>query len=115
MSGKPNIARIIRDQRKRLSLSLKQLSKLSAVSVAHLGRIETGDRTPSTRILQKLAKPLGFDLYELFVTAGHLKPDHTMFSEEERAKLRAELNMLSNRVAFDIKRIDEIIDRLLMS
>ena len=115
MSGKPNIARIIRDQRKRLSLSLNQLSKLSAVSVAHLGRIETGDRSPSTRILQKLAKPLGFDLYELFVMAGHLKPDHTIFSEEEREKLRVELNMLSNRVPSDLKRINGIINRLLMS
>ncbi len=115
MSGKPNIARIIGEQRKKLSLSLNQVSKLSGVSVAHIGRIETGRRVPSTRILQKLARPLGFDLYELFVMAGHLKPDHTMFSEEEREKLRAELNMLSNRVAFDLKRIDEIIDRLLMS
>ena len=115
MNRKQNITRIIREQRKKLSLSLNQLSKLSGVSVAHIGRIETGRRVPSTRILQKLAGPLGFDLYELFVMAGHLKSNNTIFSEEEREKLRSELNTLSKRVASDLKRIDEIVDRLLMS
>jgi len=115
MSGKPKIGRVIREQRQSLSLSLSQLSRMSGVSVSHLSRIETGDRSPSTHTLQKLAKPLGFDLYELLVMAGHLKLDNRIFSEEERGKLRSDLNMLSNRVASDLKRIDEIVSRLLMS
>ncbi len=55
MSGKPKIGRVIREQRISLSLSLSQLSRMSGVSVSHLGRIETGDRSPSTRTLQKVA------------------------------------------------------------
>ncbi|MFC1906365.1 hypothetical protein ACFLV9_00815 [Chloroflexota bacterium] len=35
MSGKPNVGEIIKEQRKRLSLFLEQLSKLSGISVAH--------------------------------------------------------------------------------
>lgn len=115
MSAKQNIAKIIREQRKSIPLSLNQLSKLSGVSLSHLGRIEQGLRRPSTRTLQKIAKPLGFDLYELLVMAGHLLPDTSTFSEEQRDKLRTELNNLLERVASDSNRIKEIIDRLSLS
>ena len=115
MGKKPNISQIIREQRKSIPLSLNQLSRLSGVSVAHLGRIEQGLRQPSTRTLQKIAKPLGFDLYELLVMAGFLSSKQALFSEEERERLRAELETLSARVESDIRRITEILNRLLMS
>jgi transcriptional regulator with XRE-family HTH domain len=115
MSVKINIGKIIKEQRISIPLSLKQLSKLSGVSVSHLGRIEQGQRQPPTRTLQKIAKHLGFDLYELLVMAGHLRLDKATFSEEEREKLRAELNTLLERVASDSKRIKEIINRLILS
>ncbi len=110
-----NIGQIIREQRKNIPLSLKQLSGLSGVSISHLGRIEQGLRQPSTRTLQKIAEPLGFDLYELLVIAGHLLPDPSTFSEEQREKLRAELNTLLQRVASDSNRIREIVKRLLLT
>lgn len=115
MISKINISQIIRERRKSIPLSLNQLSRLSGVSVAHLGRIEQGQRQPSTRTLQKIAKHLGFDLYELLVIAGHLFPDPSMFSEEQRDKLRVELNTLLERVSADSIRIKEIINRLLLS
>ena len=105
---------IIREQRKSVNLSLNQLSKLSGVSLSHLGRIEQGERQPSTRTLQKIAKPLGFDLYELLIMAGHLLPDPDTFSEEQRDKLRTELNTLLERVVSDGIRIKKIINRLLL-
>jgi transcriptional regulator with XRE-family HTH domain len=107
--------KIIKEQRKRLSLSLNQLSRLSGVSVAHLGRIEQGKRIPSTRIIQKIAEPLGFDLYELLIMTGHLLPGSSLYSEEQREKLRGELYMLLESVVSDTKRIKEIIDRLILS
>ena len=115
MVTKRGIDKIIREQRKSIPLSLNQLSRLSGVSVAHLGRIEQGLRKPSPRTLQKIAKPLGFDLDELLVMAGFLSSKRASFSEAERDKLRAELNTLSERVASDIKRVIEIVNRLLMS
>lgn len=115
MSNKQNIGIIIREQRKSVPLSLNQLSRISGVSVAHLGRVEKGQRAPSPRILQKIAKPLGFDLDELLVMAGFLSSKRASFSEEERDKLRNELNTLSEQVSSDIKRITEIVNRLLMS
>jgi len=114
MIAKRSIANIIREQRRSIPLSLNQLSRLSGVSVAHLGRIEQGLRKPSPRTLQKIAKPLGFDLDELLIMAGFLSSKRASFSEEERDKLRTELNTLSERVISDTKRITEIVNRLLM-
>ena len=115
MVAKPKIAKIIKEQRMKLSLSLNQLSRLSGVSLAHLGRIEQGQRQPSTRTLQKIAKHLDFDLYELLTIAGHLLPDPSTFSEEQRDKLLTELNTLLQRVVSDSNRIKEIINRLILS
>jgi transcriptional regulator with XRE-family HTH domain len=115
MSTKPNIAKIIKEQRNMKGLSLNQLAQISGVSLSHLGRIEQGYRKPSTRTLQKIAKPLGFDLYELFVMTGQLSPGSSLTSEEEREKLRAELNELTKRVAADTKRIQQIMNRLILS
>jgi len=84
MNTKPKTSRIIKEQRKKMSLSLKQLSKISGVSLSHLSRIEQGNRRPSIRTLQKIAKPLGFDLQELLVITGHLSPSSSLTSEEER-------------------------------
>ena len=115
MSAKPSIAKIIKEQRKSMPLSLNQLARLSGVSLSHLGRIEQGLRQPSTMTLQKIAKPLGFDLYELLVMAGHLLPRPSTFSEEQRDKLRTELNTLLERVVSNSNRLEEIINRLLLS
>ena len=115
MSSKQNIGKIVREQRKRVPLSLNQLSKISGVSVAHLGRVEQGQRKPSPHTLQKIAKPLGFDLNELLIMAGYLSPEPSMLPEEQRDKLRAELHTLLDRVVTDSKRIKEITDRLSMT
>ena len=115
MDKKRNIGRVIREQRKSVPLSLKQLSEMSGVSIAHLARVENGERVPSPNILQKIAKPLNFDLNELLIGAGYISPDPSNSSEEQRKKLRAELSELLERVEYDSKRIKEIVDRLLMS
>ena len=116
MSSKQNIGKIVREQRKRVPLSLNQLSKISGVSVAHLGRVEQGQRAPSPHTLQKIAKPLGFDLNELLIMAGYLSPElSSVLPEEQRDKLRTELDMLLERVESDSKRIRKIVNRLQMA
>ena len=110
-----NIGKIIRQQRISIPLTLKQLSQMSGVSIAHLGRIENGQRSPSPYTLQLIFKPLGFDLFELLVIAGYLSPEQSVLSEEQRDKLRAELNKLTERVEIDFNRIMDIANRLLMT
>jgi transcriptional regulator with XRE-family HTH domain len=56
------IAALIRSHRLRRNLTLAQLSELSGISVAHLSRLENGQRTPTVRLLLQLARALGVPL-----------------------------------------------------
>ncbi len=67
-----NLGRIIKQQRIAVGLTLRELSARSGVSSSHLGRVERGERLPSAHILQRIAKPLGFEENELFTLAGYL-------------------------------------------
>lgn len=114
MSNKLKAGRIIREQRKKLSLSLYMLSSMSGVSISHLARIERGERNPSIQTIQKIAEPLGFDLNELLIFTGHLSHRVSLFSEDQKEKLRNELNTLFERTISDNKRIKEILNRLIL-
>ena len=115
MSSKQNIGKIIREKRKSIPLTLSQLSEISGISVSQLNRVENGRRKPSPNTLQKITKPLGFDLNELLVLAGYLSPEPSTLSEEQRNKLQAELHTLMARVIVGSKRITEIAERLLFN
>jgi transcriptional regulator with XRE-family HTH domain len=108
-----NIGEIIREHRNSIPLSLGKLSRISGVSTSHLGRIEIGQRVPSARILQLVAEPLGFHPNELLVLPGYLTPEPSVLPKERNNELRAELNMLLERMISDRNRIREIVNRLL--
>ena len=77
-----NLGRILKQQRVMIPLTLWQLAAISGVSSSHLGRIERGERFPSASILQKIARPLGFEESELFFLAGYLSPQSLGIEEE---------------------------------
>lgn len=66
------LAKILKQRRLVVALSLGQLARATSISSSHLARIETGERFPSASILRKIAKPLGFSEAELFMHAGYL-------------------------------------------
>lgn len=76
-----NLGKIIKQQRILMELTLRELADRSGVSSSHLGRVESGERFPSARILQKIAGPLGFDEAELFALAGYLAPQPSTAAE----------------------------------
>ncbi len=76
-----HLGKIIKQQRISLPLTLQELANKAKVSASHLGRIERGERFPSAHILQKIAKPLGFEEGELFTLAGYLSPQSPMIAE----------------------------------
>jgi len=49
----------LKEKRKERGLTLVQLSKLSGVSVAHIARVERGERSPGSVVLNKIEKVLG--------------------------------------------------------
>ena len=81
-NDKNHLGRIIKQQRISRSLTLQELAAKSGVSASHLGRTERGERFPSAHILQKIAKPLGFEEDELFTLAGYLSPQSPMIAEK---------------------------------
>jgi len=72
--NKNDLAKILRQRRVMIPLTLRELSAMLGVSPTHLGRIERGERYPSARVLRKIAKPLGFGEGELFTLANYLSP-----------------------------------------
>ena len=74
ISNRNNLGLLLKQQRLRIPLTLRELTELSGVSSSHLGRIERGERFPSASILRRIAKPLGFEEDELFTLAGYLSP-----------------------------------------
>lgn len=80
-----NLGRIIKQQRARVLLTIRELAVKSGISTSHLSRIERGERSPSANVLQRIAKPLGFNEAELFMLAGYLSPQPRSTAENPRA------------------------------
>jgi transcriptional regulator with XRE-family HTH domain len=79
------IGEFIRRQRELGQMSVRQLADLCGVSNAYLSQIERGLRTPSSMILQSLAKGLRLSAETLYAQAGILDPKGT----EEGSVVRA--------------------------
>ena len=69
-----SLGKVLKQQRVMIPLTLQELARASGVSPSHLGRIETGQRFPSARILLKIANPLGLNQDELLTLAGYRSP-----------------------------------------
>lgn len=61
-----DIAEKLKTVRKSKDISVYKLSQLSGVSETHIRDLERGDRNPSFDTLDRLAKPLGLSLADLF-------------------------------------------------
>ena len=83
MANRNGLGKIIKQQRVMKELTLHGLSVRSAVSASHLDRIERGERFPSARILQKIAKPLGFGEAELLTLAHYMTSKASITVENE--------------------------------
>ena len=79
--GTNDLGKIIKQQRITVPLTLQELTAKSGVSSSHLGRIERGERFPSAHVLQKIARPLGFEEDELLTLAGYLSPQPRRIAE----------------------------------
>ena len=84
-SGSQDFGRVIKQQRQVAPLTLLELGGMCVVSASHLGRIERGERFPSAQVLRKIAKPLGFEVEELFTLAGFLTPQDAAVAERRTA------------------------------
>jgi len=70
------LGKTIKQRRIALSLALQELAAKSGVSASYLGRIERAN------ILQKIAKPLGFEEHDLLILTRYLSPQSSMIVEK---------------------------------
>src|SRR5919109_1516755 len=68
------LGEFIRRQRELAQLSVRQLAEICGISNPYLSQIERGLRTPSSMILQSLAKGLRLSAETLYAQAGILDP-----------------------------------------
>lgn len=68
------LGEFIKRQRELSQLSLRQLADICGISNPYLSQIERGLRTPSSVILQSLAKGLRISAETLYTQAGILDP-----------------------------------------
>ena len=97
-NSRKNLGTILKQQRLRVMLTLRELTELSGVSSSHLGRIERGERFPSASILRRIAKPLGFEEDELFTLAGYLSPQPPSIAEAHPAYSGRQLDPYVSKV-----------------
>lgn len=64
-----NFGQVIRDRRRRLGLSQQEIARRIKTSIPYLGHLESGKRSPSDKVLRRLAQVLELDRRELFILA----------------------------------------------
>ncbi len=70
MDTKAILAKNIKDARARLGLSQAKLAERAKTSVAFIGEIEIGRKSPSLDNLGRIADALGMQVYQLFLLDG---------------------------------------------
>jgi transcriptional regulator with XRE-family HTH domain len=76
-----SLGEFIRRQRELAQLSIRQLADMCGISNPYLSQIERGLRTPSSVILQSLAKGLRLSAETLYAQAGILDPQEAEESD----------------------------------
>ncbi|MCY4387444.1 MAG: helix-turn-helix transcriptional regulator [Desulfurellaceae bacterium] len=79
------LGEFIKRQRELSQLSLRQLADICGISNPYLSQIERGLRTPSSMILQSLAKGLRISAETLYTQAGILDPQEAEESDVIKA------------------------------
>lgn len=65
-----SFGQVIRERRRRLSLTQQEVANKVGTSVIYIGLLETGKRRPSASVVGRLAEALGLDRSELFFLAN---------------------------------------------
>jgi transcriptional regulator with XRE-family HTH domain len=81
---------LLRARRVAAGLSLRELSRRTAISNAYLSQLERGRHDPSLRVLRAIASALDLPLGTLLVRAGVLDADAAAAEPDVEAAIRAD-------------------------
>ena len=83
----------IRQQREMHELSMRQFAKMSGISNPYLSQIERGQREPSRRVVEDIARSFQMSADALYAQAG-IEPEPTPEPASVRAALEADPDLL---------------------
>jgi transcriptional regulator with XRE-family HTH domain len=99
------LGEFIRRQRELAQLSVRQLADICGISNPYLSQIERGLRTPSSMILQSLAKGLRLSAETLYAQAGILDPQDAEESDVVKAVMHdPQLSARQREILIDMYR-----------
>ena len=100
-----DIGSIVRQLRLRANISRMQLGAASGVSTSHLTRIENGQRSPSAKILRKIASHLHIGEVELLSLAGYVSAEqYNMLGNPDSTKLDPNVAALLSQESVEVQR-----------
>lgn len=70
MLARAALGAVLHQQRTESSYSLRELSKISGVSIAHISEVERGIKECSSEVLQDLCDSLGITVPDLLISAS---------------------------------------------
>jgi transcriptional regulator with XRE-family HTH domain len=86
-----SLANLVREARRRAGLTQAELAEQAGVPKSTVGRIESGARTPSTKLAERLIRAAGFE-----VTVSLSEPDPGTDSMFERTLRRTPAQRLAD-------------------
>lgn len=92
------IGDLLKQRRKSLHITMREVAEKSGVSTSHLSRIEQGGRFPSASVLRHIAEPLGYEEAELMVLAGYMSPMKSGIAEGGKGYRGGKLDPMVARV-----------------
>ena len=100
-----DIGSIVRQLRLRANISRVQLGAASGVSTSHLTRIENGQRSPSAKVLRKIAPHLHIGEVELLSLAGYVSAEqYNMLGNPDSTRLDPNVAALLSQESVEVKR-----------
>lgn len=70
------LGEVIKDLRLKNNIKQVELAKISEISNTYLSDIENGRTIPSIKTLMKIAKALGVEDINIFLTSDYVKSEH---------------------------------------
>ncbi len=90
MGIKKELGKRIQDYRKQQNLTQERLAEIVGIDTISMSKIETGRNYPTAENLEKIAKTLNVEVYELFVF------DNIKDNKELLAEITDNLKIISN-------------------
>lgn len=96
----------IREERKKNKFTQEKLAERVGLSVDYIGYIERGKQTPYLKTLERIAKVLGVEVYELFL----FRKDKGR--KDKEAAIKELILSVENREPMDIRFIASILQQI---